>query len=116
MPYAAARWFYEPQAFRPPISDVHQNAVDLAPIFAYLSENNKQQLMNESIRTINANETTIQPETVQAHIEDTYTPGDRLPKPRKTSHTGRRQAPRSRGYPCRYEGCEKTFDRACELK
>ncbi|KAF1913425.1 hypothetical protein BDU57DRAFT_356113 [Ampelomyces quisqualis] len=113
VPYAAARMYNEPQAFQPPIADVRQTAPDLAPIYAYLREHQMPQLMNENVRNINANETTIQPQTVQAHIEDTYTPGDRLSKPRKTSH--RRQAARSRGYPCSYEGCEKTYDRACEL-
>jgi hypothetical protein len=72
--------------------------------------------MDENLRCVNTYETTIQPSTVQAHIEDIYTPGDRLVKisSRKASH--RRQAPRHRGYPCGFEGCEKTFDRACELK
>jgi hypothetical protein len=106
----------EPQAFHPPLPDVHQTATHLAPIFDFVNEARRQPLMDENVQCVNANETTIQSTTVQAHIEDTYTPGDRLVKisSRKASH--RRQAPRHRGYPCRSEGCEKTFDRACELK
>jgi hypothetical protein len=106
----------EPQVFHPPLPDVHQTAAHLAPIFAYITEGRRQPLMDENIRYVNTNETAIQSTTVQAHIEDIYTPGDRLAKisSRKASH--RRQAPRHRGYPCRFEECEKTFDRACELK
>jgi hypothetical protein len=74
--------------------------------------------MNNNVLYINANETTIQPATVQAHIEDIYTPGDRLDDARLSSRKAphRRQAPRARGYPCILDGCGKTFDRACELK
>jgi hypothetical protein len=108
--------YNEPHPFRSPLQDVHDPVADLAPIFAYVAEAYRQPLMNDNVRYINANETTIQPTTVQAHIEDIYTPGDRLDgtKQRRVPH--RRQAPRVRGYPCQFDGCEKTFDRACELK
>jgi hypothetical protein len=108
--------YNESRAFCAPLPDVHQAAEDLAPVLAYNIEARRQPLMNENVQYVNANETTIQPATVQAHIEDTYTPGDRLSKssPRKAPH--RRQAPRVHGYPCLFEGCERTFDRACELK
>jgi hypothetical protein len=107
---------YEPQNFCPPLPDVYQAATDFTALFEYVAETRTQFLMNENVQCINANETTIQPATVQAHIEDIYTPGDRLGKTcsRKAPH--RRQAPRSGGFPCNHEGCEKTFDRACELK
>jgi hypothetical protein len=107
---------YQPQAFCPPPPDVHQTSTDLTPLLAYVVESRTQSLMNENVRYINANETTIQPATVQAHIEDIYTPGDRIGKPSCKKAPHRRQAPRSGGYPCTYDGCEKTFDRACELK
>lgn len=108
--------YNEPQVFCPPVQDVHQAVEDLGPVLAYLTEARRQPLMNENLRYVNANETTIQRATVQAHVEDTYTPGDRLGKSslRKAPH--RRQAPRVHGYPCRFQGCERTFDRACELK
>lgn len=108
----------EPKAFHANLADFSQTDADLAPIFAYVTEEDRQPLINEHIRYINANETTIQPATVQAHIEDIYTPGDRLqsrpPTSRKAPH--RRQAPRPGGYPCHVEGCDRVFDRACELK
>jgi hypothetical protein len=104
----------ESRTFHPPVPDVRQTAADLAPILAYVTEAHRQQLVNENVRSINYNETTIQPTTIHAHIQDIYTPGDRLVKPKRTQH--KRQAPRAHGYPCVREGCAKTFDRACELK
>jgi hypothetical protein len=114
--------YNESQYFPPPIPDIHQTAADLAPIYAYITEAHGQPLVNDNVRHINANETTIQPETVQAYIEDIYTPGDRV-KGRRVRSRSRsdgarptRQAPRTRGYPCIVAGCEETFNRACELK
>jgi hypothetical protein len=107
----------EPQAFHPPLPDAHQAAAHLAPVFAYVTEARRQPLMGVNIQHLNANETTIQPTTVQAHLDEIYTPGDRhisRNSSRKASH--RRQTPRPRGYPCTFEGCEKAFDRNCELK
>ena len=98
---------YEPQPFHAPLT-----AADLAPIFAYVNEVDTQPLMNNNVQHLNTNETTVQNATVQAHIEDIYTPGDRTGS-RKAQ---RRQAPRAAGYPCRHDGCGKTFNRACELK
>ncbi|CAO2652740.1 Nn.00g021510.m01.CDS01 [Neocucurbitaria sp. VM-36] len=119
-PYAAARMLYnepEPEPFHTPLSEFTHTEADLGPIYAYVTEEDRQPLMNKYVRYIDADETTIQPATVQAHIEDIYTPGDRLqsrqPTSRKTPH--RRQAPRPGGYPCHVEGCERVFDRACEL-
>lgn len=107
-PYVAARIFeYEPQSFHAPLT-----AADLAPIFAYV-EADRQPLMNSHVHSLNANETTVQPATVQAHVEDIYTPGDRTGS-RRAPH--RRQAPCAAGYPCKHDGCGKAFDRACELK
>lgn len=110
--------YNEPAHFHAPLQDFNQTAADLAPIFAYVTEQPRQPLINEHIRFIDANGTTVQPATVQAHIEDIYTPGDRLPSRRPGSRKAphKRQAPRPGGYPCSVEGCERTFDRACELK
>jgi hypothetical protein len=105
----------EPQAFHPPLPDAHQTAAHLAPIYAYVT--GRQPLLNENIRYVNANETTIQPTTMQTHVEETYTPGDRLASRNSSRKASRsRQTPRPRGYPCAFEGCEKAFDRNCELK
>ncbi|KAF2029750.1 hypothetical protein EK21DRAFT_112621 [Setomelanomma holmii] len=129
-PYAAARMLqYDPQLFHAPLPDPAQ-AVDLGPLVAFntTAENHdlppQQQppqppLMNDNVQYFDWNGTTVQPATVQAHIEDIYTPGDR--QRRKTSIIGvrtspsRRQAPRPGGYACDHEGCERRFDRACEL-
>ncbi|KAH8701405.1 hypothetical protein GQ44DRAFT_631816 [Phaeosphaeriaceae sp. PMI808] len=89
----------------------------LKPVFTYVNRSHRESLRNENIHYINANETTVQPETVQAHIDDTYTPGDRLDETNAGSRTAshRRHAPRPRGFPCPIEGCEKAFDRACDV-
>ncbi|KAJ4362941.1 hypothetical protein N0V83_010058 [Neocucurbitaria cava] len=123
-PYVPARMFChepEPEPFHTPLLESTQIAEDfapLAPLLAYVTAEDRQPLRNEYLQYINENETTIQPATVQAHLEDIYTPGDRLPSRRPASRKAphRRQAPRPGGYPCQVEGCEKIFDRACELK
>lgn len=118
-PYVAPDMLYnDPVPLTMALPDLHQTEPDLAPIAAYNNEADRQPLIDEHIYYINANETTVQPATVQAHVEDIYTPGDRLEqrKPsgsRKATH--KRQAPRRGGYPCNIDGCERTFDRACEL-
>jgi hypothetical protein len=77
----------------------------------------------ETAEHLNANATTVQRSTVQVHIVNTYNPGDRTLRaqserrrsPHKRSH--KRQPPRpGGGFPCKTQGCGKTFDRACELK
>jgi hypothetical protein len=100
------------------LSDLNQTAtVDLTPVIAYVNEAYRQPLINEHVRCINTNQTTIQPITVQAHIEDTYTPGDRTEEAEQGWRAPyKRQAPRPGGYPCNSGGCGKIFDRACELK
>jgi hypothetical protein len=114
--------YNEPQYVQPPIFDIQQTAADLTPIYAYITESHRPSLVNDNVWNINANETTVQSGTVQAHIEDTYTPGDRVKgkKVRSRSSSGgvrqTRQAPRTRGYPCVIDGCEQIFNRACELK
>ena len=119
----AARALYsEPQPFQPPLLDRHHTDADLGPLLAFVTEAvieaQRQPLINENVRYINANETTVQPDTVQAHIEDTYNPGDRLQdgRPGSRKAASKRQTPRVNGYPCNADGCERTFDRACELQ
>ena len=110
-PYVAVGMFYDEQHY--------QTAADLAPILAYVTDAPSQTLIDENMDYINANETTVRTTTVQAHIEDTYTPGDRLQHARPSGSrrpAHRRQAPRLGGYSCSAEGCDRIFDRACELK
>ncbi|KAF2018531.1 hypothetical protein BU24DRAFT_99075 [Aaosphaeria arxii CBS 175.79] len=78
-------------------------------------------------------QTTMEPPTVQAHVEDTYTlrdgllvsheldvysPGDRaLGTNSRTTPTSQRiQAPLPGGFPCTAEGCKRIFERICDLK
>jgi len=87
---------------------------DLAPIYDFV--NGGQSLLREHVRVMDANETTVQPATVQAHVEDTYNPGDRLATRRNRKGSNKRQAPRPGGFHCDEDGCSKTFDRRCDLK
>ncbi|KAL5113244.1 hypothetical protein ACEQ8H_008884 [Pleosporales sp. CAS-2024a] len=114
-PYVAAKMLCEPQAFCNPLLHALQTPIDYTALVDYVVGARTQTLVDENVQCINANETAIQPATVQAHIEDIYTPGDRLGKTSSRTAPHRRQAPRAGGYPCRYEGCEKTYNRACEL-
>ncbi|KAL6711757.1 hypothetical protein ACN47E_002800 [Coniothyrium glycines] len=92
---------------------------DLGPVIQYLAGNQQQPqqqppLVVRNVRAINENGTTVQHATVQAHVEDTYTPGDRTVRPRRSPQ--RRQAPRPNGgFVCDADGCGKSFIRACEL-
>ncbi|KAF1948253.1 hypothetical protein CC80DRAFT_328033 [Byssothecium circinans] len=90
---------------------------ELPPPIPYFAEADTHPLYNTNVQYLNENATTVQPSTVQYFVEDTYTPGDRLQavsRSRRPSH--RRQAPRPGGFPCPFEGCGKTFDRACDVK
>jgi len=90
----------------------------LAPVYEYVNGAYGQPLNDEHIQSMDANETTVQPTTIQTHIEDTYTPGDRLParRPRSRKAAQRRQAPRDGGFTCNADGCDKVFNRQCDLK
>ncbi|EDU45580.1 Zinc-finger double domain containing protein [Pyrenophora tritici-repentis] len=89
----------------------------LAPLYEYVHATYGQPINNESIQSMEANETKVQSTTIQTHIEDTYTPGDRLSarpsKPRRAAQ--RRQAPRDGGFACKADGCDKVFNRQCDL-
>jgi hypothetical protein len=89
----------------------------------YYPDTVAQPLADDVVRRLGDNGTTVQPSTVQIHVESTYNPGDRLqPFSRAPSPAGsrrpphRRQAPRKDGFPCPVDGCGETFDRSCELK
>lgn len=87
---------------------------------AYPPEAGRQPLVDENVRQLDNNETRIRLSTVQMHVEDIYTPGDRRLEAasraaRRPPH--KRQAPRVGGFPCTIEGCgAKPFDRSCDLK
>lgn len=78
-----------------------------------------QLLVGHNVQRMDDDETTVQPATVRAHVKDTYLPGDRqIPSsPEESQHVPhRRQAPRRNGFACAVEGCNKAYDRNCELK
>ncbi|KAG9192586.1 hypothetical protein G6011_11320 [Alternaria panax] len=117
--YVAARTFYtDPGLFYMPPLDFEQTPSDLAPVYEYLNAGHGQPLINDHMRTMDVNETTVQPATVQAHIEDIYTPGDRLSARRSRNRKAvqKRQAPRPGGFLCSTDGCDRAFDRQCDLK
>jgi hypothetical protein len=96
--------------------DFGQTQLDLLPIREYVDAGYRQPLIDEHVQIMDVNETTVQQSTVQAHVEDTYTPGDRLSARRNRKSTHKRQAPRPGGFHCNKDGCSKTFDRQCDLK
>lgn len=110
--------YREPEPLQMPLLGPSQTEADYEPLLAYVNHAQRQLLINDNVRCINGNETSVQPATVLEHVKDTYTPGDRLQKRRLASRkpAAKRQAPRWRGFPCFALDCEKTFDRACELK
>ncbi|RYO25207.1 hypothetical protein AA0121_g1360 [Alternaria tenuissima] len=116
--YVAARTFYnDPGLFNMPSLDFEQTPADLAPVYEYVNAGHGQPLINDYMQIMDGNETTVQPATVQAHVEDIYTPGDRLSarRSRNRKPVQKRQAPRPGGFPCSTEGCDRTFDRQCDL-
>ncbi|KAF1361292.1 hypothetical protein EJ07DRAFT_112493, partial [Lizonia empirigonia] len=75
-------------------------------------------LVDNAVQLMNENGTAVQSVTVQAHVDDTYLPGYRqAPASPAESQCSphRRQAKRKNGFACTIEGCNKTFDRNCEL-
>lgn len=77
-------------------------------------------LVDANVRRLDDNGTTIQPSTIQVHVEGTYNPGDRLQaaslSPSRRS-PNRRQQPKPGGFKCPVEGCgSKPFNRSCDLK
>ncbi|KAI4697316.1 uncharacterized protein J4E92_005791 [Alternaria infectoria] len=110
-PYGAASPFYvDPSVLHMPPLGFDRTQPDLAPIYDFVNEG--QPLLREHVQVMDANETMVQPATVQAHVEDTYNPGDRLATPRNR----KRQPPRPGGFHCDKDGCSKTFNRQCDLK
>ncbi|KAF1923071.1 uncharacterized protein M421DRAFT_426172 [Didymella exigua CBS 183.55] len=106
----------ESSLYDPPVINAHSDAVDLTEVPNFVTDSSRL-LMDSTFQYINEDATTVQPVTVQAHIEDTYLPGCRQPTSPAESQCGpqRRQAPRKNGFACNAEGCNKAFDRNCEL-
>lgn len=107
----------ESSFYDPPVTNEYTGQVDLTEVLNFVTDST-QLLAGNTFQRINHNATTVQPVTVQAHIDDTYLPGCRQPTSPAESQCGpqRRQAPRKNGFACNVEGCNKAFDRNCELK
>lgn len=119
MPYNGPVAFSQPSdPIGTPLPEPFEFDVDMEPVLNYVTGDPRPALNNQYIQYMDANETTVQRVTVQAHIEDTYTPGDRSssypPRSRKRAH--KRQAPRERGFVCNEPGCSDVFNRQCDLK
>jgi hypothetical protein len=96
--------------------EINQTLSGPASVYNDINTADAQLLTSNRIRSMDVNERIIQPATVQAHVEDIYTPGDRSSGQRNRKAVSKRQAPRENGYPCDKDGCGKTFDRQCDLK
>ncbi|OAG01949.1 uncharacterized protein CC84DRAFT_975729 [Paraphaeosphaeria sporulosa] len=103
----------DPYAVSAPITD--HMPVDMPFSYPY-AEEARQPLVNEIVRRLENDATTVNPNTVLKHVEDTYTPGDRTAETTSRRPGHKRQQPRPCGFPCVYEGCGRTFDRSCDLK
>ena len=90
--------------------------MDLSEVLDYVNDSG-QPPIDDPVQDMNADATTMQPNTIEAWGRDTYLPGDRQQRipPTKPKSPGR-HAPRKDGFACTVEGCNKTFDRRCELK
>jgi hypothetical protein len=104
-----------------PLLDPHQTHEGLGLVVEYNRQNQRQpQLDTEHIVHLNENGTTVNSKTVLEHVIDTYTPGDRLKpcRPRSRGEAAhKREAPRpGGGFNCIAVGCNKAFDRKCDLK
>lgn len=68
-----------------------------------------------SLQQLEEDATKIQDSTISVWNEGTYHVGDRT-SPGNETEEPRRQAARKNGFPCLSPGCEKVFDRKCDLK
>ena len=107
----------ESSFYDPPLNNEYTGQVDLTEVLNFVNESGEL-LVDNAFQHINENATTVRPGTVQAHVDDIYLPGCRQPTSPAEPQCGpqRRQAPRKNGFACAVEGCNKAFDRNCELK
>lgn len=89
--------------------------MDLSEVLDYVN-NSSQPLVDDAVQSMNVDATSVQTDTIRAYVKDTYLPGDRQQSSPTQPHSTRRHAPRKDGFVCTVEGCNKTFDRNCELK
>ncbi|KAF2469637.1 uncharacterized protein BDR25DRAFT_46673 [Lindgomyces ingoldianus] len=116
-PFTPSTFLDHPEWPRDYLPVLPASSPELEPQLPYYTSADRQTLKDEVVRQLEENATNVQEGTVQAHIEDIYTPGDRTTTTAGSQRaTHRRQAPRPGGFPCSYPGCGKPFNRQCDLK
>ncbi|KAJ4349138.1 hypothetical protein N0V95_004833 [Ascochyta clinopodiicola] len=107
----------ESSFYDPPPTNESTSDVDLSEVQIYVAGSNHL-LVDNAVQRFNENGTTVQPVTIEAHVDDTYVPGYRQlsTSPGSQSIQHKRQPPRKNGFVCTVESCHKAFDRNCELK
>lgn len=102
--------------YDPPLFPDDAGSVDLTDVLGWVNDSHQHPLVGP-IQRLNEEATTVQTNTVIAHVKDTYLPGYRGQiSPPTQPHSTRRHAPRKDGFACPVEGCNKAYDRNCELK
>ncbi|PSN68773.1 hypothetical protein BS50DRAFT_632646 [Corynespora cassiicola Philippines] len=86
----------------PQVSPPAVNPADLQKFVPHLPP---EQLSDTRLKKLNEEATVVGTGTVQAHLEDTYTPGDNF---------RRRMQARENGFACSVGGCGQRFNRACD--
>ena len=100
--------------YDPPLFPDDSASIDLSDVVDYLNNSNPH-LVDDTVQGINADATMLQTSTIQAYVDGTYLPGCRQQASPARPH-GTRHVPRRGGFTCTVEGCNKAFDRNCELK
>ncbi|KAH6611885.1 hypothetical protein C7974DRAFT_86369 [Boeremia exigua] len=113
----------ESSFYDPPLYPDNDSTMDLSGVLDYVN-GSAPLLIDDAVESINMNATMVQSDTVGAHVDDTYVPGYRQTTSSPTLSPGvspgtspghRRYAPRKDGFACAVEGCNKMFNRNCEL-
>jgi hypothetical protein len=99
--------------YDPPLFPDDSASIDLSDVIDYVNNSSPHLVVDDTVQSLNADATTLQTNTIQAYVDGTYLPGYRQPaSPARST----RHVPRKGGFVCSMEGCNKAFDRNCELK
>jgi hypothetical protein len=99
--------------YDPPLFPDDSASIDLSDVIDYVNNSSPHLVVDDTVQSLNADATTLQTNTIQAYVDGTYLPGYRQPaSPARST----RHMPRKGGFVCSMEGCNKAFDRNCELK
>jgi hypothetical protein len=98
--------------YDPPLFADDSVSIDLSDVIDF--NNSSPYIVNDTFQSINVDATTLQTSTIQAYVDGTYLPGYRQQASPARPH-GTRHVPCKGGFVCTVEGCNKAFDRKCEL-